>query len=162
MNILKTSLIAGAVALAVSAAPAFADDSTNSKQQPIAAKSNATTQPMTGKEKATTIGAGTGAVAGAVVGGPVGAVIGAGVGAYVGHEGTDANGKVTNTKTARWNHDDVARAQTALNDKGYNVAVDGQFGPNTSAAVRSFQSDNGLAANGTLDDATLKALGVRG
>ncbi|MBS0320939.1 MAG: peptidoglycan-binding protein [Proteobacteria bacterium] len=122
---------------------------------------------MTGKEKATTIGAGTGAVAGAVVGGPVGAVIGAGVGAYVGHEGTNANGKVTNTGTSHdskmgWNHDDVSRAQTALNDKGYNVTVDGRYGPNTAAAVRNFQSDNGLAANGTLDDATLKALGVRG
>ena len=55
----------------------------------------------------------------------------------------------------------VRKAQVALNDKGYNVAVDGRMGPNTEGAVRSFQEKNGLAQSGTLDDETLNALGVK-
>ena len=61
---------------------------------------------MSGKQKATAIGAGTGAVAGAVVGGPVGAVVGAAAGGVVGHEGTDANGKIRDHNR---NELDVAR-----------------------------------------------------
>ena len=109
-------------------------------------------QPMTGKQKATAIGATTGAVAGAVVGGPVGAVVGAGIGKV-----SSTNGK-TSTMTAT--DGTVRSAQAALNDQGYNVAVDGQFGPNTQSAVRRFQADRGLAQTGTLDGATLSALGV--
>jgi len=130
-------------------------------------KTSSNTQPMTGKQKATAIGATTGAVAGAVVGGPVGAVAGAVVGGVVGHEGTDANGKVSSTESGRKvasaaNPDGTVRsAQAALNDQGYSVgAVDGQWGPNTQSAVRRFQADKGLTPSGTLDSATLAALGV--
>ena len=130
-------------------------------------KTSSNTQPMTGKQKATAIGATTGAVAGAVVGGPVGAAAGAVVGGYIGHEGTDANGKVYATdangkvsSTARPNGT-VRSAQAALNDQGYSAgAVDGQWGPSTQSAVRRFQADKGLAPSGTLDSATLAALGV--
>jgi murein L,D-transpeptidase YcbB/YkuD len=119
-----------------------------------------TSQPLTGKQKATAIGAGTGAVAGAVVGGPVGAVVGAGVGGYVGHEGTDANGKVSAAPTTDGT---VRSAQAALNAQGFDAgAVDGQFGPNTQSAVRRFQVERGLPQSGTLDGATLSALGVNG
>ena len=83
MNMKQAIRCASAVSVALMLSTAYAAGDTQ------------TAQPMTGKEKATAIGAGTGAVAGAVVGGPVGAVVGAGVGAYVGHEGTDANGKVS-------------------------------------------------------------------
>ncbi len=112
---------------------------------------------MTGKEKATAIGAGSGAVAGAVVGGPVGALVGAGIGAYVGNQGTDANGKVS---TARPADGTVRNAQTVLNTKGYDLRVDGQWGPSTQNAVRRFQSENGLSQSGRLDSATLTALGI--
>jgi peptidoglycan hydrolase-like protein with peptidoglycan-binding domain len=145
------------LALALSTAYA-ADDSTTST-----GTSSTTTQapaPMTGKDKATAIGAGSGAVAGAVVGGPIGAVVGAGIGAVVGHEGTDANGHVTTA--TRPSDSTVRSAQTALNDRGYNVGVDGRWGPNTESAVRSFQAKNGLTENGRLDSATLNALGVTG
>ena len=122
------------------------------------------TTPMTGKQKATAIGATTGAVAGAVVGGPVGAVAGAVVGGVVGHQGTDANGKVSSNREASpatGSDSTVRSAQDALNAQGYSVgAVDGQWGPNTSSAVRRFQADKGLAQSGTLDSATLAALGV--
>ena len=118
-----------------------------------------TSRPLTGKQKATAIGAGTGAVAGAVVGGPVGAVVGAGVGGYVGHEGTDANGKVSTTPAAT--DGTVRSAQAALNAQSYDAGpVDGQWGPNTQSAVRRFQAERGLNQSGTLDGATLSALGV--
>jgi phage tail tape-measure protein len=121
---------------------------------------------MTGKEKATAIGATTGAVAGAVVGGPVGAVVGGVVGGVVGNQGTDANGRVTSTdgatRVSSSNQDGTVRnAQAALNQQGYSVgSVDGQWGPNTQSAVRQFQADRGLTQSGTLDAATLAALGV--
>lgn len=161
---LKGALLATAVALAVGGSVAYASDTqSGSNAQPSSQSSSS----MSGKDKATAIGAGGGAVAGAVVGGPIGAVVGAGIGAVVGHEGTDANGHVPDTSKhmsdSSMNHRDnkVAMAQTALNDKGYNVAVDGRLGPNTKDAVRSFQDKNGLSATGTLDSETLAALGVK-
>jgi len=161
----KHSLVAGAVVLALgSAGLSFADDSTNSKTTPNTAATNTgSSMPMTGKQKATAIGAGSGAAVGAVVGGPVGAVVGAGVGAVVGHEGTDAHGHVSDNDSRHWSKGDaqVRKAQTALNDKGFNVSVDGRMGPNTEGAVRRFQEKNGLAQSGTLDDSTLNALGVK-
>src|SRR5690349_1946866 len=78
----KQIISAGAVSLALAVSSAYAAD--NDTQA----------RPTTGKEKATAIGAGTGAVAGAVVGGPVGAVVGGVAGGIVGHEGTDARGHV--------------------------------------------------------------------
>ncbi|MEO8346994.1 MAG: peptidoglycan-binding domain-containing protein [Betaproteobacteria bacterium] len=141
----KYAVLAIATSLALGVSAAHAEGDTN-------------TATATGKQNATAIGAGTGAVAGAVVGGPVGALVGAGVGAYVGHEGTDANGHVPTSRNADGT---VRKAQAALNIKGYSVAVDGRFGPNTQSAVRNFQEQNGLAASGTLDSATLNALGVR-
>ncbi len=163
MNMKHAMRCATAVSLALVLSTSYAagDDKNTSTQ---ASSTDKTSQPMTGKQKATAIGAGTGAVAGAVVGGPVGAVVGAGIGGYVGHEGTDANGKVSSTPATSSSHatdSTVRSAQAALNDQGYSVgAVDGQFGPNTESAVRRFQADKGLAQSGTLDGSTLSALGV--
>jgi peptidoglycan hydrolase-like protein with peptidoglycan-binding domain len=152
---MKHAVLATAVAFALGASAAYATDT-----QTSANANDQSATKMTGKQKATAIGAGSGAAAGAVVGGPIGAVVGAGVGAVVGHEGTDANGHVTDS--SKYRDHKVAKAQSALNDKGFNVAVDGRYGPNTEEAVRSFQDKNGLTATGTLDDATLTALGVKG
>ena len=148
MNIKQTLGYTAAISLALAISNVYAADN-NATSTPSATTNSA--QPMTGKQKATAIGAGTGAVAGAVVGGPVGAVVGAGVGAVVGHQGTDANGHV----------DKVRDAQMALNDKGFSVgAVDGRWGPNTENAVRQFQTSKGLAESGKLDAETMSALGV--
>jgi Putative peptidoglycan binding domain len=161
MNIKQAACCATAVSLALFVSTSYAAD--DDVKSPSSDTTNSSTK-MTGKQKATAIGAGTGAVAGAVVGGPVGAVVGAGIGGYVGHEGTDANGKVSTTRSSSAAHasdSKVRDAQAALNSQGYDAgAVDGQWGPNTQAAVRRFQAERGLAQSGTLDSATLNALGV--
>lgn len=160
MNLKHAMHGAAAVSLALILSPSYAADYDKTTTEP----SSTTIQqskPMTGKQKATAIGAGTGAVAGAVVGGPVGAVVGAGIGGYVGHEGTDANGKVATTGTTGASDATVRDAQAALNSQGYSAGmVDGRWGPSTQNAVRRFQSDRGLEQSGTLDSATLNALGV--
>ena len=43
---------------------------------------------------------------------------------------------------------DVKKLQETLNNHGYNLVVDGQFGSKTQAAVRDYQSKNGLAVDG--------------
>ena len=158
---LKYAVLATATSLAVGVSSAYAAGDANAPANDSSATTSQSSGSMTGKQKATAVGAGSGAVAGAVVGGPVGALVGAGVGAYVGHEGTDANGHVSTASTSRTGDGMVQKAQAALNDKGYNVAVDGRYGPNTQSAVRSFQEKNGLTASGELDGATLNALGVK-
>src|SRR5690349_20882471 len=112
----KQIISAGAVSLALAVSSAYATDT------------NTNARPMTGKEKATAIGAGTGAVAGAVVGGPVGAVVGGVAGGIIGHEGTDAKGRVNTTDAntgtgspSMATDSSVTNAQNALNSQGYNA-----------------------------------------
>lgn len=50
--------------------------------------------------------------------------------------------------------DEVKKLQTQLNNKGYNLAVDGVWGDKTDAAVRKYQKDNGLTADGIAGDIT--------
>ncbi len=164
MNIKQATCCASAVSLALLVSTSYAADDAKAPSSDTSTKTTQSSPTLTGKQKATAIGAGTGAVAGAVVGGPVGAVVGAGIGGYVGHEGTDANGKVSTTRTtssAMASDSTVRDAQAALNSQGYDAgAVDGQWGPNTQSAVRRFQTERGLAQTGKLDSATLNALGV--
>ena len=49
-------------------------------------------------------------------------------------------------------------AQQALNAQGATLKVDGISGPQTRAAIKSFQAAHGLKATGHLDAATSKAL----
>lgn len=61
---------------------------------------------------------------------------------------------------------DIATAQTGLKVLGYDIGgfgpyangVDGVLGPVTTAALQSFQQDNGLAVTGRLDTETAKKL----
>jgi membrane-bound lytic murein transglycosylase B len=56
---------------------------------------------------------------------------------------------------------ELRQVQQKLNEMGYDAGkVDGIWGPNTQAAVRSFQHAKGLQATGTLDEQTADALGV--
>ncbi len=60
-------------------------------------------------------------------------------------------------------HGDAVKAvQQALVSQGIAVpgGVDGIFGSGTAAALKQFQSSKGLAASGTVDDATALALGL--
>ncbi|MFB7241700.1 peptidoglycan-binding protein [Streptomyces populi] len=52
----------------------------------------------------------------------------------------------------------VATLQALLNGKGQHLDVDGQFGPLTLAAVRSFQSSAGLSVDGEVGQNTKAAL----
>ena len=56
---------------------------------------------------------------------------------------------------------EVKAVQQALKDKGHDPgAVDGKMGPKTQAALRDFQSKEGLKASGRLDTETMSKLGV--
>lgn len=52
----------------------------------------------------------------------------------------------------------VATLQALLNGKGYSLAVDGDFGPLTLSAVRSFQQSAGLVVDGIVGPNTKAAL----
>lgn len=53
----------------------------------------------------------------------------------------------------------VRQLQTALASQGFQVGeIDGEFGPNTEAAVRAFQLSRHLPATGVADQATMQAL----
>jgi peptidoglycan hydrolase-like protein with peptidoglycan-binding domain len=54
--------------------------------------------------------------------------------------------------------DAVSAAQTLLQWHGKDIDVDGDFGDQMEAAVRSFQSSNKLAVNGVVGNETWKAL----
>jgi peptidoglycan hydrolase-like protein with peptidoglycan-binding domain len=55
----------------------------------------------------------------------------------------------------------VKAVQQALKDKGHDPGgVDGKMGPKTQAALRDFQSKEGLTPSGRLDAETLSKLGV--
>lgn len=57
----------------------------------------------------------------------------------------------------------VKEAQQALQEAGlYKGKVDGKFGPQTKAAVKEFQKENGLKQTAHLDSATMKKLSQAG
>ena len=55
----------------------------------------------------------------------------------------------------------VKAVQTALNNEGYKIEVDGKMGKNTRAALIKYQKAHRLPATGKADSATLKKLGVK-
>jgi peptidoglycan hydrolase-like protein with peptidoglycan-binding domain len=57
--------------------------------------------------------------------------------------------------------ENVRTVQYLLNDRGSTLAVDGGFGPQTSAAVRAFQASHGLGADGIVGNQTWPALIVQ-
>lgn len=53
---------------------------------------------------------------------------------------------------------DVYTLQYLLRHRGYSLSVDGDFGPGTNSAVRSFQSSRGLTVDGVVGGNTWEAL----
>jgi peptidoglycan hydrolase-like protein with peptidoglycan-binding domain len=74
-----------------------------------------------------------------------------------------ATGKSDTMKSGRskMSGEQVKAVQQALKDKGHDPgAVDGRMGPKTQAALRDFQSKEGLKTTGRLDAETMAKLGV--
>jgi len=53
---------------------------------------------------------------------------------------------------------EVSKVQNALRSYGYNILVDGSFGPKTEEAVKAFQISKGVSATGKVDSATMNLL----
>lgn len=60
------------------------------------------------------------------------------------------------------NGSDVQEVQKMLESLGYDIEVDGKFGVRTENAVRTFQQDNGIIADGIVGPETLKVLRALG
>jgi len=59
------------------------------------------------------------------------------------------------------NQQHVREVQQKLMQEGHDVgSIDGQFGPKTEAALRSYQQEEGLQATGQIDEQTLQKLGI--
>lgn len=55
----------------------------------------------------------------------------------------------------------IRQVQQALNKKGFDAGkADGNWGPETAAAVKNFQEKNGLQQTGALDSQTMQELGI--
>ena len=57
--------------------------------------------------------------------------------------------------------DDVKKLQALLNDRGYDLTVDGIFGAKTQAAVKDYQSKNALSADGIVGVKTWGSLAAK-
>jgi chitosanase len=54
--------------------------------------------------------------------------------------------------------DDVREVQKALKDAGFEISVDGIFGPSTAEIVKQFQRKNGMVVDGIVGPATMSIL----
>ena len=63
-----------------------------------------------------------------------------------------------NIPTGGGNHGNIVAIQTALNLHGYTLTVDGILGPLTNAAIRDYQSKNGLVVDGIVGPLTWASL----
>lgn len=82
-----------------------------------------------------------------------------GIAAHLGLDGGEPpDGWPTLSRGA--NGEDVRTVQYLLREHGHDVAVDGDFGPGTDAAVREFQSDHGLTVDGAVGEQTWPELVV--
>lgn len=116
------------------------------------------------------IGAGAGAVIGAVtpIGPAGGALIGGAAGAATGVLTTPSQanlGKpVYKSSTGGSGGSSMVRdIQAGLQHLGYSPGgADGKMGPKTSAAIRKYQQDNGMSADGQPSQAVLDSIRAKG
>lgn len=57
--------------------------------------------------------------------------------------------------------EDVKKLQKSLNDKGYSLEVDGEFGPKTQEAVKAYQKKSGLSVDGIVGVNTWASLSAK-
>lgn len=77
------------------------------------------------------------------------------------HKATEQQEGAEQQGQAGMDKEEVKKVQEALKDKGhYQGPVDGILGPTTRAALKKFQSAQGLEATGELDEETKKQLGI--
>jgi SH3 domain-containing YSC84-like protein 1 len=73
----------------------------------------------------------------------------------------NANRKQHHKQNVSASKEKVRKVQTALKDRGLNPGpIDGVMGSKTMAAIREFQSQQGMAATGRLDQSTMAALQI--
>ena len=72
----------------------------------------------------------------------------------------DEGERLLSLRTHHLQGEDVRRVQEALRDAGLELAVDGDFGPRTEAAVREYQNRNDLQVDGKVGPATRASLGL--
>lgn len=75
---------------------------------------------------------------------------------------TSSTKKATTTSTSTSTKKaEIKKVQEKLNELGYECGTpDGVAGKKTTAAIKKFQKDNGLAADGVAGSKTKKALGI--
>lgn len=78
-------------------------------------------------------------------------------GAMEGRTGASASSSM---QQGQYDQQTIRQVQQQLSQKGHDVSVDGQLGPQTQQALKKFQKDEGLQASGQLDQQTLTALGI--
>lgn len=90
-------------------------------------------------------------------------VVGEG-GAYFSFRETEANqtvyARTLRLHQPRMKGRDVRALQLALLGRGFKVATDGVFGPNTKSVLMAYQKKRGLAADGIAGPATSASLGL--
>jgi hypothetical protein len=72
----------------------------------------------------------------------------------------DDGGEPAEAADAAPDAETVSRLQSALNERGFALQVDGVLGPKTEAAIREFQQRRDLPADGRLNRSTLRQLGL--
>ena len=78
-----------------------------------------------------------------------------------GSKSAEADSAAKRGPVFRANKEQIATVQTKLKSKGlYSGEASGKLDPDTRAAIKSFQKDNGLATTGTLNRATLEKMGI--
>jgi peptidoglycan hydrolase-like protein with peptidoglycan-binding domain len=76
--------------------------------------------------------------------------------------GGEAKDKAKSGRMAGGNRERVKAVQQALKDKGHDPGeIDGMMGPRTQAALKDFQTKEGLKSSGKLDAETMTKLGVQ-
>lgn len=78
------------------------------------------------------------------------------------HMGRMSNNYMDENHAGYLTETDVKNIQEALLSRGYNAGrVDGNLGAQTTAAVRAFQRDNNLTADGQIHQSTIDRLGIQ-